>query len=357
MNYYEELGIPRDATTDEIREAYKLLARLLHPDKQREPRLKDMAECQMKRLGEVVAVLLNPQERARYDVGLSGGVLLGPPAPLAPASGPGLLQNVVRNWFWVLLGSVTISMGVWYELGRGPVAPPGSDALEGARVPTGPVARHSDRAQGKKREVKPAEPSAQTPTDSSSKISSKAPGASIAELPLGHPEGEEPEPGLSAAAPTEEVPVKAAKEKQKGVPAVAKAGPADVPRPGGESRFAGEWLSSANEREGGLAGRYPATYVEFRLREESGILAGDYRALHKVADRAISPEVAFRVRGESPSGNTGKLGWESSAGAKGEVELTLLLPNQLQVKWWTTQFGRRESLSSGLAVLMRQKAP
>jgi len=67
MDYYEELGIHPDATTLEIREAYKLAVRLVHPDTQLDPRLKKMAECQMKRLSDVMAVLVNPQERARYD--------------------------------------------------------------------------------------------------------------------------------------------------------------------------------------------------------------------------------------------------------------------------------------------------
>jgi hypothetical protein len=341
MNYYEELGIHRDATTAEIREAYKLVARLLHPDKQREPRLKDLAECQMKRLGDVVAVLLNSQERARYDAGLANGVRLEQPAPLAPAGEPNILQTVVRHWFWVVMGATTIAMGLlWYA--RGPDVPSESAGAETARAPAAPAAAPNDRAPVTKRLVKPAETTA----------------LPSAELPLRHPAVEEPEPGVSAPVPTPaEAPAKAANENQRGVAAVQEAEPAEVARSGGESRFAGEWLYTADRREGVGSGTYPATYVECRLREESGILAGDYRALHRVADKAISREVVFRMRGERPTRNTGKLGWESSAGAKGEVELTLLSPNQLQVKWWTTQFGRQEALSSGMAVLMRLKTP
>ena len=128
-------------------------------------------------------------------------------------------------------------------------------------------------------------------------------------------------------------------------------------RSSGEPRFAGQWLYAADAREEDRAGTYPARYVEFRLREAGGTLAGDYRAVHRLLDKAISPEVVFRVSGESPQGNTGKLEWESSGGAKGELELTLKSPDQLQVKWWTTQFGKREALSSGMAVLMRLKTP
>jgi hypothetical protein len=51
------------------------------------------------------------------------------------------------------------------------------------------------------------------------------------------------------------------------------------------------------------------------------------------------------------------LDWESSSGAKGELDLTLRSPNQMHVKWWTTQFGRQEALGSGMAVLVRLKTP
>jgi len=342
MNYYEELGIHGDATTEQIREAYKLVARLLHPDKQREPRLKDMAECQMKRLSTVVAVLLNPQERAKYDAGLANPAGLGQLAPPAPARGPELLETVARHGFWILLGSMAIVMGLWYGLGRGPNVPRSSSPAESARVPTAPAVAQRARAPVKNRRLKPAE--------------TKAAGG--AELPLRHSQGQETEPSVSATAPTtSEAPAEGAKKRPRGLPAAHEAEPSDGARSGGESRFAGEWLYSADGRGAADAGTYPATYVEFRLREEKGRLAGDYRALHIVADKAISPQVVFRVRGELPAGNTGKLGWESTAGAKGEVELTLQSPNQMQVKWWTTQFGRQEALSSGLAVLMRLKTP
>jgi len=132
-------------------------------------------------------------------------------------------------------------------------------------------------------------------------------------------------------------------------------GPAEAARSSEGSRYAGEWLYAADTREEEHAGRYPARYVELRLRETGRTLAGDYRAVHRLPDKAISPEVAFRVSGESPQGTTGKLEWESRAGAKGELELTLKSPDRLQVTWWTTQFGQQEALSSGMAVLMRLK--
>ena len=105
MDYYEELGIHRDATIGEIREAYKLAVRLVHPDTQLDPRLKNLAECQMKRLSEVMAVLVNPGERARYDAGLAYGTRSGRRA----AAGAGERPRVAANRdAAMVLGSVGI---------------------------------------------------------------------------------------------------------------------------------------------------------------------------------------------------------------------------------------------------------
>ena len=41
MNFYEELGVPPDAPLAAIRDAYRNVARLLHPDAQTDPVLKE----------------------------------------------------------------------------------------------------------------------------------------------------------------------------------------------------------------------------------------------------------------------------------------------------------------------------
>lgn len=62
-DYYEILGVPRDATQEAIKSAYRKLARKYHPDVSKVPD----AEVRFKELGEAYAVLKDPEKRAAYD--------------------------------------------------------------------------------------------------------------------------------------------------------------------------------------------------------------------------------------------------------------------------------------------------
>ena len=59
-DYYEVMGVTRDASADDIKRAYRRLARKYHPDVSKEPE----AEARFKELGEAYEVLKDPEKRA-----------------------------------------------------------------------------------------------------------------------------------------------------------------------------------------------------------------------------------------------------------------------------------------------------
>jgi DnaJ-class molecular chaperone len=63
-DYYEVLGIKRDATEDQVRQAFRRLARKFHPDVNPGDRT---AEDKFKEINEAYEVLSDPEKRKRYD--------------------------------------------------------------------------------------------------------------------------------------------------------------------------------------------------------------------------------------------------------------------------------------------------
>jgi molecular chaperone DnaJ len=101
-DYYEVLGVPRDADAKAIKNAFRGLARKYHPDRSTEPD----AEERFKEIAEAYGVLSDPAKRASYDArglpgvagvspddlwaGIDFGDLLG---EAAPGFGAGLFER------------------------------------------------------------------------------------------------------------------------------------------------------------------------------------------------------------------------------------------------------------------------
>ena len=92
-DYYEVLGVQKNANADEIKKAYRKAAIKYHPDKN--PGDKE-AEEKFKEAAEAYDVLSNPDKRARYDQfghagmnGAAGGGAGGADLCHTPCSGGG----------------------------------------------------------------------------------------------------------------------------------------------------------------------------------------------------------------------------------------------------------------------------
>lgn len=70
QDYYEILGVPREADAKAIKDAFRTLALKYHPDRNKAPE----AEERFKQIAEAYAVLSDPKKRAEYDAHGFAGV-------------------------------------------------------------------------------------------------------------------------------------------------------------------------------------------------------------------------------------------------------------------------------------------
>jgi len=106
-DYYKVMGVARDATEAQIKQAYRKLARKYHPDVSKE---KD-AEARFKEVGEAYEVLKSPEKRAAYDQlgqGYASGQDFRPPPDFGSGfefSGAGPGDSDYSDFFESLFGA------------------------------------------------------------------------------------------------------------------------------------------------------------------------------------------------------------------------------------------------------------
>ena len=90
-DYYAVLGVPREASAEDIKKAFRKLARQYHPDVAKD---KKVAEEKFKEINEAHEVLSDPEKRRKYDE-LGANWQQGFPPP--HAGGPGRRRPGART--------------------------------------------------------------------------------------------------------------------------------------------------------------------------------------------------------------------------------------------------------------------
>ena len=343
ITYYEQLGVPSDASTEEIRDAYRALARMLHPDQQTDPNLKRIAEMQMRKLNPIYTILSDPARRRQYDEDLADDYS----PPIILESAPRFSANrMAGRMVWA--GAIMVGAGLLYWLAAGngsypfaadqdvrpavPIFIPQTKAAEPDRNSAVQIASLQSEVKTLTAErdfamhelIRLKGPSAvpQTPPANEARV---PPPQAIAEVP----------PGPSAAQPRVDV---------------------TLPKPApAKPTLAGFWFY-AKPKDGQKnknQSLYLPEFIEATIIEQGGVVKGKYKSRFQIADRAMYPEVNFTFSG-MPNGSTLTCPWTGQGGAKGEVTMKMTSDNALRIDWAASELGTQQGLASGTAILTRR---
>ncbi|MBI3680303.1 MAG: J domain-containing protein [Acidobacteria bacterium] len=332
MTYYEELGVSATASVDEIRQAYRRLAQLLHPDKLQDERARGVAECQMKRLNGILQVLVHDNSRGTYDASL-----------LEQPSGA---KRNLRGPVGLYAGGAIVGLAMVWA-----VAQDGSSKRR-------PEPRTEQAVAAPRQEPKrEAAPLRRTEPDVRALELRRRYEAMRAERDAALEQVEALKNRIEQlraqqASTLPAAPVHMAAAEMTPPPDAAVNGQHADTRP----HIAGTWLYLPPRQKPTSPELYPPEFIETLIVEEEGKLHGRYRARYRVRDRAISPEVAFQFSGRAEQ-DAARLPWVGAGGARGEVRLRLLSENRLEVAWVAQELGTALGLGSGRAVLVRRQEP
>lgn len=373
MDYYEELGVSRGASANEIRKAHRTLSKLLHPDQQTDSALREAAEIQMRRINVIVDTLLDPVRRRLYDESI-----------LAPATRELTLppRVVVRlrgnfgfvRYITIVASGLLVTLGaVWYFAGDMIRLQPAEQAQSEVR-PAGMAAQAAPQPRPELT-VRPAK--ARRSGEAARVLPEKkaAPPATTAELDdpphprwvRPNPQSDDPDTTSQENSPAPMFNPASTRSGQAGQPSApaspaalaAAAAPKALERPSGGplrigERFDGLWVyaSAALKPTHSHAVLYTPEYIELEIRSDSQVLHGKYTSRYTVPDRAVSPLVAFSFQGSAGAPN--EYQWRAPDGTTGVIDLKLLGPESMEVNWRVAQFGSRIGLGAGTAVLIRK---
>jgi DnaJ domain len=288
VDRYEELGLTRSATAAEIRRTYKKLALLLHPDRQADPEMRQLAELQMRRLNESFELLLAGGGRTSQPVPVLDPWKTPPiiVVPGAPARGR-WYQSVTAQSFWGFLAGAALATLFWNALPER--AAPLAKTVES--IPQAGNGGDSDLAQ-------------------------RIHGLEEQVAALRKPERAE----------------------------TSRAGAA------GSHGWAGTWFYKSQPLAA-ISSDLPRS-VSLQITDDGGALRGEYSATAGTPNSTV----AFHFEG-SGTGGAARLPWTGAHGSSGEIELRLLRPNVLEVRWWAYGTSTDWGETSSTAILRRVSTP
>lgn len=348
ITFYDELGVAPNATHEEIRDSFRALVRIVHPDHQTDEQLKEIAERQMRKLNRIYSVLSDPEKRRRYDEALEKKDF-GPTIILSPDTSVNLSRLAGRlAWAGALVFTLVALMWLSSE---SPAAHPAQNPERSA-----PPAPAVVKASGED----PSDEVARLRTDLRSMklerdlavrelLRLRGASAHAANTPMPEPMPVNPPPipatmtelpGAALTLPDAPSAVSARAQPQKTL---------NSGRP-----FAGFWFySKAEQQRGKSSGLYPPEFIEATITEQNGLIRGRYRSRYKIVDRAISPDVSFEFTGAA-HGTSMVAPWSGPGGSKGEITLKMTGENALKIDWTTTELGSSQGLVTGTATLTRR---
>ena len=376
------------ATTAEIRQAYKSLVRVLHPDQQQDQDMRRLSELQLRRLNHLYQVLSDPEQRRTYDLSLQYL-----PAVRPNGSPHDMRQEVAWSDIsrvrvrlriepgavvWILIGTIALGSAIFWI--RWPEPPPPArqarerlqSADSAAAQATGsngtPVRTVTARTAGPASEPEgKRERGYESPRQDRGEHAAR----STQEKPRTVPERSSAGPAQAAAlrTPQNENQLPAAtrpRTESPEVAAIAPTAPGVAPKNADPSppppilkaqsvSVSGKWLyvPRTDDLKTSL---YPPEYIELRINNRAGFLRGRYYGKYRVSDRAISSEINFQFEGRQGEA-VSILPWAGNNGSKGEMRLKRLSDESIEVNWITTTFGQTNTLASGTAVLYRSDPP
>jgi len=350
LNYYEQLGVASNASAEEIRDAYRALARMLHPDQQTDPHLKRIAEQQMRKLNPIYTVLSDPVRRRQYDEDLAEefapAIAMEPPPPVGES-------RVLGRFAWG--GAILVAVGLLYWLASGSSGTPFSPDQVESR-PAIPIFVPQTKAPEPQQ---PADTARIAQLESQVKTLTAERDFAIHELArLKGTPAAAPLPAPAPAPPQEHhaaAPAAALTELPAAQPGPPRLEPVIPPRPPAKPTLAGFWFYTPPKKpeKGQAQPLYRPEFIEATIIEENGVVKGKYRSRFQVTDRAAYPEVDFTFTG-TPNGVTLTCPWVGQGGARGEVTMKMTSENSLRLDWAASEMGSQLAMASGTAILTRR---